>query len=99
MVVQPAAKHLGGHSDLLAGALATNDGELAETFALAQTAQGGVLAPQDSFRLFPSVRRPRPGASLLAERPSSSIPGSVGIMVGSVRGSTRASRVDPSDLM
>ncbi|MDN5899444.1 MAG: PLP-dependent aspartate aminotransferase family protein [Brachybacterium sp.] len=56
VVVQSATKYLAGHSDLLAGALTTNDDVLAEAFALAQKAQGGVLAPQDSFRLIQSIK-------------------------------------------
>ncbi|ASK66419.1 cystathionine gamma-synthase [Brachybacterium avium] len=56
VVVQSATKYLAGHSDLQAGALTTNDEALAEAFALAQKAQGGVLAPQDSFRLIQSIK-------------------------------------------
>ena len=56
IVVQSATKYLAGHSDLLAGAVTTNDDALAEAFALAQKAQGGVLAPQDCFRLIQSIK-------------------------------------------
>lgn len=56
VVVQSATKYLAGHSDLLAGVITTNDAALAEAFALAQKAQGGVLAPQDSFRLIQSIK-------------------------------------------
>jgi len=56
VVVQSATKYLAGHSDLLAGTLTTNDDELAAAFRLAQQAQGGVLAPQDSFRLIQSIK-------------------------------------------
>ena len=56
VVVQSATKYLAGHSDLLAGTITTNDDALAEAFALAQKAQGGVLAPQDSFRLIQSIK-------------------------------------------
>ena len=56
IVVQSATKYLAGHSDLLAGTVTTNDGTLAEAFALAQKAQGGVLAPQDSFRLIQAIK-------------------------------------------
>ena len=56
VVVQSATKYLAGHSDLLAGVITTNDDALAEAFHLAQVAQGGVLAPQDSFRLIQSVK-------------------------------------------
>lgn len=43
VVVQSATKYLAGHSDLLAGAVTTNDPGLAEAYALAQKASGGVL--------------------------------------------------------
>ena len=56
VVIQSATKYLAGHSDLLAGAVTTNDDALAEAFALAQKAQGGVLAPQDSFRLIQAIK-------------------------------------------
>ncbi|MGP9538700.1 trans-sulfuration enzyme family protein [Brachybacterium sp. AOP43-C2-M15] len=56
VVVQSATKYLAGHSDLLAGTITTNDARLAEAFALAQKAQGGVLAPLDSFRLIQAIK-------------------------------------------
>jgi cystathionine beta-lyase len=56
IVVQSATKYLAGHSDLLAGAVTTDDDELAAALALAQKAQGGVLGPQDSFRLIQSIK-------------------------------------------
>lgn len=56
LVVQSATKYLGGHSDLLAGAVTTNDDALAAALRLAQVAQGGVLAPADSFRLLQGIK-------------------------------------------
>lgn len=56
VVVQSATKYLAGHSDLLAGAVTTNDPQLAEAYALAQKAQGGVLSPADSFRLVQAIK-------------------------------------------
>lgn len=56
LVVQSATKYLAGHSDLLAGVVTTRDGELAAALRLAQQAQGGVLAPQDCFRLIQSIK-------------------------------------------
>ena len=56
VVVQSATKYLAGHSDLLAGTVATNDVQLAQAYRLAQQAQGGVLSPQDSFRLIQSLK-------------------------------------------
>ena len=56
IVVQSATKYLAGHSDLLAGAVTTDDDGLADALRLAQKAQGGVLGPQDSFRLIQSIK-------------------------------------------
>lgn len=56
VVVQSATKYLAGHSDLLAGALTTDDAELAEAFSLAQKVEGGVLAPFDAYRLIQSIK-------------------------------------------
>ncbi|MFC5274707.1 trans-sulfuration enzyme family protein [Brachybacterium sacelli] len=56
IVVQSATKYLAGHSDLLAGTVTTDDDRLADAFALAQKAQGGVLAPGDSFRLIQAIK-------------------------------------------
>lgn len=56
VVVQSATKYLAGHSDLLAGTVTTDDDELAETFALAQKALGGVLSPFDSYRLIQDIK-------------------------------------------
>ncbi|HEX7351752.1 PLP-dependent aspartate aminotransferase family protein [Brachybacterium sp.] len=56
VVVQSATKYLAGHSDMLAGVITTNDDALADAFHLSQVAQGGVLAPQDSFRLIQSIK-------------------------------------------
>lgn len=56
VVVQSATKYLAGHSDLLAGAVTTDDAGLAEAYALAQKASGGVLPPQDSFRLIQAIK-------------------------------------------
>lgn len=56
VVVQSATKYLAGHSDLLAGVVTTSDPALAEAYALAQKAQGGVLSPSDSFRLIQAIK-------------------------------------------
>ncbi|MEE1619481.1 trans-sulfuration enzyme family protein [Brachybacterium sp. J153] len=56
VVVQSATKYLGGHSDLLAGTITTNDDALATAYAHAQKAQGGVLSPSESFRLIQSIK-------------------------------------------
>lgn len=56
LVVQSATKFLGGHSDLLAGAVTTNDDELAENIRLSQKVFGGVLEPLTSFRLLQAIK-------------------------------------------
>src|SRR5690625_3451390 len=56
VVVQSATKYLAGHSDLLAGTVTTDDPQLAEAYALSQKAEGGVLAPLDSFRLIQAIK-------------------------------------------
>ncbi|MDO5644203.1 MAG: PLP-dependent aspartate aminotransferase family protein [Dermabacter sp.] len=55
-VVQSATKYLGGHSDLLAGAVTTNRADIAEQIALNQKAYGGVLDPLTSFRLLQAIK-------------------------------------------
>ncbi|ROZ62068.1 PLP-dependent transferase [Kocuria soli] len=56
LTVQSATKYLGGHGDLLAGVVATNDGDLAATVAQSQVISGGVLSPIDSYRLLQNVK-------------------------------------------
>ena len=56
LVVQSATKFLGGHSDLLAGAVTTNDAELAENIRLSQKVFGGVLEPFTSIRLLQAIK-------------------------------------------
>lgn len=56
LVVQSGTKFLGGHSDLLAGVVTTNDPALAEKIALNQKAYGGVLEPLTAFRLLQSLK-------------------------------------------
>ncbi len=51
IIIHSATKHLGGHSDVTAGAIATNDDELAKKFAFIQNAEGNALAPFDSWLL------------------------------------------------
>jgi cystathionine beta-lyase len=51
IVIHSATKFLGGHSDLLAGLVTTNDPELARRLKHFQNAFGAVLAPFDSFLL------------------------------------------------
>lgn len=49
IVVHSATKYIGGHSDLILGAVITNHDELAERLAFIQNAAGAVPGPQDCF--------------------------------------------------
>jgi cystathionine beta-lyase len=51
IVLHSGTKYLGGHSDVVAGLVTTNDQELANAIAYYQNAIGGVLGPQDSWLL------------------------------------------------
>lgn len=51
IVVHSGTKYLGGHSDVVAGLVTTNDREIAERLAFFQNAIGAVLGPQDSWLL------------------------------------------------
>ena len=51
VVVHSATKYLGGHSDVLAGALMLNDADLYERLKFLQYSTGAVLGPQDCFLL------------------------------------------------
>jgi cystathionine gamma-synthase len=49
VVVHSTTKYLGGHSDVVGGALVTNDPELAERLAFHQNAMGAVSGPFDAW--------------------------------------------------
>lgn len=49
IVMHSATKYLGGHSDVIAGALIIKDAELGEQMHFLQFATGATLGPQDSF--------------------------------------------------
>lgn len=49
IVMHSATKYLGGHSDVVMGALIVNDEALAEKLYFIQNASGAVCGPQDSF--------------------------------------------------
>ena len=49
IVVHSTTKYLGGHSDVLGGAVVLNDGELAEKIKFIQFAAGAVSSPFDSW--------------------------------------------------
>lgn len=49
IVLHSASKYLGGHSDVVAGLVTTNNERLAEELGFLQNAIGGILGPQDSW--------------------------------------------------
>ncbi|MBO3117997.1 cystathionine gamma-synthase [Winogradskyella sp. DF17] len=49
IVMHSATKYLGGHSDLVMGALVVKDKDLADKLYFIQNASGAVCGPQDSF--------------------------------------------------
>lgn len=49
IVMHSATKYLGGHSDVVMGALVVNDDQLADQLAFIQNASGAVCGPMDSF--------------------------------------------------
>ncbi|MFZ4584085.1 MAG: cystathionine gamma-synthase [Acidimicrobiia bacterium] len=56
VVVHSATKYLGGHSDVIAGALVTNHDELAEQLRFHQFAIGAGLSPMDSYLLLRGIK-------------------------------------------
>jgi cystathionine gamma-synthase len=56
IVVHSATKYLGGHSDVVGGFAATNDGELAERLRYTQNAAGAVPAPFDCYLVLRGVK-------------------------------------------
>jgi cystathionine beta-lyase/cystathionine gamma-synthase len=56
VVLHSSTKYLGGHSDILGGALMTNDSSLYEKFVFNQKAVGAVPSPFDCWLLMRSVK-------------------------------------------
>jgi cystathionine beta-lyase/cystathionine gamma-synthase len=56
IVVHSATKYLGGHSDLIHGAVITNSDEIAEQLRFLQNAVGAVPGPQDCFLLLRGIK-------------------------------------------
>tara|TARA_B100000214_G_C23968878_1_gene629085 strand:+ start:209 stop:1375 length:1167 start_codon:yes stop_codon:yes gene_type:complete len=56
IVMHSATKSIGGHSDLIAGALVTNNSNLAEKIYFIQKSIGAVLSPFDSWLLLRSTK-------------------------------------------
>jgi cystathionine gamma-lyase len=56
VVIHSATKYIGGHSDVLGGALVTSNAEIAEQIKFYQNAYGAVPAPFDCWLLLRSVK-------------------------------------------
>lgn len=56
IVMHSATKYLGGHSDVVAGALVVKDAELAEKIHFQLFAGGGILGPQDSYLVLRGIK-------------------------------------------
>lgn len=56
LVVHSMTKYLGGHSDVLGGAIVGRDRELGEKLAYLQNAIGGVLGPMDAFLVLRGIK-------------------------------------------
>lgn len=56
IVMHSATKYLGGHSDLVAGALIVKDEELAEKIHFQLFAGGAILGPQDSYLVLRGIK-------------------------------------------
>ena len=56
IVMHSATKYLGGHSDVVMGALALNDEALAEKLYFIQNASGAVCGPMDSFLVLRGIK-------------------------------------------
>ena len=56
VVMHSATKYLGGHSDVIAGALVIKDKELGEKLHFQQFASGATLGPMDSFLVLRGIK-------------------------------------------
>jgi cystathionine beta-lyase len=56
VVMHSATKYLGGHSDVIAGALIVKDEKLGEQLHFQQFATGGTLGPMDSFLVLRGIK-------------------------------------------
>ena len=56
IVVHSATKYLGGHSDVVLGAIMLNDKKLAEKLSFIQNATGAICGPQDSFLVLRGIK-------------------------------------------
>lgn len=56
IVMHSATKYLGGHSDVVMGALVVNDKALADRLYFIQNASGAICGPQDSFLVLRGIK-------------------------------------------
>ncbi len=56
MVMHSATKYLGGHSDVVMGALTTNDEALAKEMYRIQNSSGAITSPMDSFLVLRGIK-------------------------------------------
>ncbi|MBC9225356.1 cystathionine gamma-synthase [Aeromicrobium sp. 636] len=56
IVLHSSTKYLGGHSDVVGGALVTNDPELDAAFAFLQNGAGGVPGPFDAYLVMRGIK-------------------------------------------
>jgi len=56
IIVHSMTKYLGGHSDVVGGAVIVKDKELAEKLAFLQNAVGAVIGPMDSFLFLRGIK-------------------------------------------
>jgi cystathionine gamma-lyase len=56
IVMHSVTKYIGGHSDVVMGALVCNDDELAERLYFIQNSSGAVCGPQDSFLVLRGIK-------------------------------------------
>ncbi|MDQ4141399.1 MAG: cystathionine gamma-synthase [Bacteroidota bacterium] len=56
LVMHSLTKYMGGHSDVVMGALIVNDDELAQRLTFIQNASGGTPGPQDCFLLLRGLK-------------------------------------------
>ncbi|MFK5982158.1 MAG: PLP-dependent aspartate aminotransferase family protein [Flavobacteriaceae bacterium] len=56
LVMHSATKYLGGHSDIVMGALIVKDKDLADRLYFIQNASGAICGPQDSFLMLRGIK-------------------------------------------
>jgi len=56
IILHSATKYLGGHSDVILGAIVVKDQKLADRFYFIQNASGGVPGPQDCFLVLRGIK-------------------------------------------